>query len=113
MKIPLLSLLFSAVLAVAPGKADETGVRELLALFRRYGVDLGQLVALDRKEFSAWFRPESVTSRTVRLAALQVAGSGWPVAEGRKRAGFALRGVDTPRRLELRCWRCQLGASLA
>ncbi len=57
--------------------------------------------------------PESVTLRTGRLAALQVAGSGWPVAEGRKRAGFALRGGDTPRRLALRRWRCQLGASLA
>lgn len=35
---------------------DEDGLRELLALFRRYGVDLGQLVAFDREEFAEWFR---------------------------------------------------------
>lgn len=35
---------------------DEDGLRELLALFRRYGVDLAQLVAFDREEFAEWFR---------------------------------------------------------
>jgi predicted RNA-binding protein associated with RNAse of E/G family len=35
---------------------DEDGLRELIALFRRYGVDLAQLVAFDRDEFSDWFR---------------------------------------------------------
>ena len=33
---------------------DEDGLRELLALFRRYGIDKRQLAQLDRKEFSAW-----------------------------------------------------------
>ena len=35
---------------------DETGLRELLALFRRYGVGLRQLAAFDRSEFADWFR---------------------------------------------------------
>lgn len=35
---------------------DEDGLRELLALFRRYGVDMAQLVAFDREEFAEWFR---------------------------------------------------------
>lgn len=35
---------------------DEDGLRELLSLFRRYGVDLAQLVAFDREEFADWFR---------------------------------------------------------
>lgn len=35
---------------------DEDGLRELLALFRRYGVELAQLVAFDREEFAEWFR---------------------------------------------------------
>ena len=35
---------------------DEDGLRELLSLFRRYGVDLAQLVAFDREEFAEWFR---------------------------------------------------------
>ena len=35
---------------------DEDGLRELLALFRRYGVDMAQLVAFDREEFADWFR---------------------------------------------------------
>ena len=35
---------------------DEDGLRELLALFRRYGVELAQLVVFDRDEFADWFR---------------------------------------------------------
>lgn len=35
---------------------DEDGLRELLALFHRYGVDLAQLIAFDREAFSEWFR---------------------------------------------------------
>lgn len=35
---------------------DEDGLRELLALFRRYGVDLSQLIVFDRDEFAEWFR---------------------------------------------------------
>lgn len=35
---------------------NEDGLRELLALFHRYGVDLAQLVAFDREEFAEWFR---------------------------------------------------------
>lgn len=34
---------------------DEDGLRELLALFRRYGVDMAQLIAFDREEFVEWF----------------------------------------------------------
>ena len=35
---------------------DEDGLRELLAMLRRYSVDLAQLVAFDREEFAEWFR---------------------------------------------------------
>lgn len=35
---------------------DEDGLRELLALFRRYGIDLAQLVVFDREDFAEWFR---------------------------------------------------------
>ena len=35
---------------------DEDGLRELLALFWRYSVELAQLVAFDREEFAEWFR---------------------------------------------------------
>ena len=35
---------------------DEDGLREMLALFRRYGVELRQLAAFDRDEFAEWFR---------------------------------------------------------
>jgi hypothetical protein len=37
---------------------DEDGLRELLALFRRYGVELKQLAVFDRDEFADWFRSE-------------------------------------------------------
>lgn len=35
---------------------DEEGLREMLALFRRYEIGLRQLAAFDRDEFSGWFR---------------------------------------------------------
>lgn len=35
---------------------DEAALRELLSLFRRYGVELRQLGCFDRPEFSDWFR---------------------------------------------------------
>lgn len=37
---------------------DEDGLRELLALFRRYGVELKQLSVFDCSEFANWFRSE-------------------------------------------------------
>jgi len=37
-------------------KVDECALRELLALFRRYAVELRQLRVFDRDEFAAWFR---------------------------------------------------------
>lgn len=45
--------LFISVNAAA---VDEDGLRELLALFRRYGVELKQLAVFDRSEFADWFR---------------------------------------------------------
>jgi len=35
---------------------SEDALREFLALFRRYGVEMRQLAAFDRREFSEWFR---------------------------------------------------------
>ncbi len=37
---------------------DEDGLREMLALFRRYGIGLRQLAIFDRDEFADWFRDE-------------------------------------------------------
>jgi len=37
---------------------DEDGLREMLALFSRYGIGLRQLAFFDRKEFAGWFRNE-------------------------------------------------------
>jgi hypothetical protein len=46
----------SLYIDVNPLSIDEDGLRELLALFRRYEVDLAQLIVFDRDEFSDWFR---------------------------------------------------------
>lgn len=37
---------------------DEDALREFLALFRRYGVAMRQLIVFDRDEFADWFREE-------------------------------------------------------
>jgi hypothetical protein len=37
-------------------KVDEYALRELLALFHRYAVDMKQLRTFDRDEFAEWFR---------------------------------------------------------
>jgi hypothetical protein len=34
---------------------DEEALREILALFRRYGIAMRQLIAFDRQEFAEWF----------------------------------------------------------
>ena len=48
------------LISVNRAELDEEGLRELLALFRRYGVDLRQLRAFDSDGFAAWFRdPEA------------------------------------------------------
>jgi len=41
---------------VDEAKVDESALRELLALFRRYAVEMKQLRVFDRREFAAWFR---------------------------------------------------------
>ena len=41
---------------VDEAKVDESALRELLALFRRYAVEMKQLRVFDREEFAAWFR---------------------------------------------------------
>jgi hypothetical protein len=40
---------------VNPVLVDQYNLRDLLALFHRYKIDMKQLVALDRPEFSSWF----------------------------------------------------------
>lgn len=42
-------------ISVDPKAVDEGGLRELLAVFRRYGVELRQLAVFDRAEFKHWF----------------------------------------------------------
>ena len=41
---------------VNQARVDAGSVYELLALFRRYGVDMAQLRVFDREEFASWFR---------------------------------------------------------
>jgi hypothetical protein len=41
---------------VDSAKVDERALRELLALFRRYSIEMKQLKVFDRDEFSSWFR---------------------------------------------------------
>ncbi|MGY0194098.1 hypothetical protein ACWA7J_03390 [Leptothrix sp. BB-4] len=43
---------------VDPAAVDEDALREILALFHRYGVSLKQLEVFDRPEFAEWFRDE-------------------------------------------------------
>ena len=45
-------------ISVDPEAVDEDGLRELLAMFRRYGVELKQLAVFDRDEFADWFRSD-------------------------------------------------------
>ena len=40
---------------VIESKVDEYALRELLALFRRYGIDMKQLAVFDKQEFAHWF----------------------------------------------------------
>ncbi|WP_243311816.1 hypothetical protein [Fundidesulfovibrio agrisoli] len=47
-------------ISVDRAELDEECLTELLALFRRYGVDLKQLRVFDSEEFASWFRnPEA------------------------------------------------------
>lgn len=41
---------------VDEAKVDENSLRELLALFRRFSVEMKQLRVFDRDEFALWFR---------------------------------------------------------
>jgi hypothetical protein len=41
---------------VNAGRVDEGALRELLALFNRYRIDLTQLAVFDRDDFADWFR---------------------------------------------------------
>jgi hypothetical protein len=43
---------------IASSKVDKTALRELLALFTRYGVDMRQLAVFEKPQFSRWFRDE-------------------------------------------------------
>ena len=43
---------------IASSKVDKAALRELLALFTRYGVDMKQLAVFDKRKFSRWFRDE-------------------------------------------------------
>lgn len=36
-------------------KVDDYALRELLALFHRYGIDMKQLSVFDKREFAGWF----------------------------------------------------------
>ena len=42
--------------AVSLKGADEEGIRELIAVFQRYGLDMKELAKFDVPEFSEWFR---------------------------------------------------------
>jgi hypothetical protein len=38
---------------------DQYNLRDLLALFHRYKIDMKQLIVFDRPEFSSWFHVDS------------------------------------------------------
>ena len=40
---------------VVESKVDEYALRDLLALFWRYGIDMKQLAVFDKREFAHWF----------------------------------------------------------
>lgn len=44
------------LIRVLESKVDEYALRELLALFRRYGISMKQLKAFDRRPLGDWFR---------------------------------------------------------
>jgi hypothetical protein len=44
------------LIRVLESKVDEHALRELLALFHRYDIDMKQLGAFDSSEFAHWFR---------------------------------------------------------
>lgn len=37
-------------------KVDESDLRDFLAFFKRYGIDMAQLRTFDSEQFSGWFR---------------------------------------------------------
>ena len=41
---------------VSPEEVDEAALRELIALFYRYNIDLRQLAVFNRADFDHWFR---------------------------------------------------------
>lgn len=43
-------------ITVESAAVDEEALRDLLALFHRYGVDLAQLQVFDTDRFTSWFR---------------------------------------------------------
>ena len=43
---------------VVESKVDETALRDLLALFWRYGISMKQLAVFDKREFADWFQDE-------------------------------------------------------
>lgn len=48
----------SLYLTVNTDALDEDALRELLALFRRYGINMRVLLAFDRPEFADWFHDQ-------------------------------------------------------
>lgn len=53
-------------ISIDAGLVDEDALRELLALFHRYGVEKRQLAKLDRDEFAHWFHnPEAYWHKEV------------------------------------------------
>lgn len=50
---------FSIFLYVDSETLSEEGLRDLIALFRRYNISMKQLSVFDRKPFSEWFHNEN------------------------------------------------------
>lgn len=44
------------IISIAKSAVDEDALRELLALFRRYNLDMKQMRVFDCSEFAEWFR---------------------------------------------------------
>jgi hypothetical protein len=55
---------------VLESKVEECALRELLALFRRYGVGMKQLAVFDKQEFARWFHNRDAYWYEIRVRVL-------------------------------------------
>jgi hypothetical protein len=65
---------------VVEPKVDEYALRDLLALFWRYGIDMKQLSIFDRPKFARWFHNADAYWYKIRVRSLIVSRTDWTAA---------------------------------